>query len=222
MIKETNIAVSPELYQRCGNCLPKIDFKLSLNQPTGRFFYDPWEIKPEFKHTPWDEILQTLPPTIGEARLIKLEPGNCYFSHGDIDDRYHLNLSGRKSYLVDLDNNIMHALPNTGNWYTINTAIHHSAVNFGDIPRIQLVVRQLLNNATIAEYKKISIVLDTSKPDYRYQFDEILSPWLNLGCKSGIINNFTVVDSTVNFNLHSAFVNNLYAVADCQFNITAT
>jgi hypothetical protein len=222
MIKETKYTVPNELYQSCINSLPEIDFKLALNQPTNRFFYDPWEIKTEFKGTVWEQLLNTLPKHIGEARLIKLEPGSCYFSHSDIDDRYHLTLTGKRSYLVDLDNNKMYSLKNEGIWYSMDTSLHHSAVNFGDIPRVQLVVRHLLNNINLPNCIKINITLDVSKHDYRYEFDDVLSPWLNFGCKAGFINNFELNSNTVSFDLQREFIDNLYTLSDNRFNITAT
>jgi hypothetical protein len=222
MIKETSYIVDDDLYQQCIKELPNIDFKLTLNNPTSDFFYDSWEIKSEFKNTVWEKVLNTLPKSIGEARLIKLDPGNCYFSHCDIDDRYHLTLTGKKSYLVNLDDEKMYALKNERTWYTMDASFHHSAVNFGDIPRIQLVVRQLLNKNNIEDFKKVNITLDVNKHDYRYEFDDIISPWLNFGCKKGFINNFNVVKNVVSFDLHSSFVDELYKISNNKFNITAT
>jgi hypothetical protein len=222
MIKETSYVVDTNLYQQCVKELPNIDFKLTLNNPAGDFFYDSWEIKSEFKNTVWEKVLNTLPKNIGEARLIKLDPGNCYFSHCDIDDRYHLTLTGKKSYLVNLDDEKIYALKNERTWYTMDASFHHSAVNFGDIPRIQLVVRQLLNKNNIEDFKKVSITLDVNKHDYRYEFDDIISPWLNFGCKSGFINNFNVVKNIVSFDLHNSFVDELYKISNNKFNINAT
>jgi hypothetical protein len=101
----------------------------------------------------------------------------------------------------------------------MDTSLHHSAVNFGDIPRVQLVVRQLLTSSDLHNSKRINIVLDITKHDYRYEFDDILSPWLNFGCKAGIINNFDVVDNTIIFDLSETHIDNLYALSNNRFNI---
>ncbi len=90
MLTKLNYTVSADLLQEAANSLPSEDFKSSINSPTGSFFYDPWVIKPEFENTVWNKILSTLPFEVGEARIIVLSYGDCYQSHGDIDDRYHV------------------------------------------------------------------------------------------------------------------------------------
>ena len=35
--------------------------KTPINEPTGSFFYDNWNIKEEYKNTPWATVLNTLP-----------------------------------------------------------------------------------------------------------------------------------------------------------------
>jgi hypothetical protein len=220
MIQETKFLVPADVFQLALNEVPTIDFKLTLNQPTGRFFYEPWQIKPEFKNTIWEKVLDTLPKEIGEARLIKLDPGTCYFGHSDIDDRYHLTLTGKKSYLVDLDKDKLHALKNHGLWYTMNTEPRHSAVNFGDIPRVQLVVRHLLKESEIKHITHVSITLDTAKHDYRYEFDDVLSPWLNRSCKQGVVNNFNVDKHMVSFDMHPAFLQEFNLLTNNRFNVT--
>jgi hypothetical protein len=219
MILETKFFVPSDLLEQGLKEIPKINFKLSLNCPTGKFFYDPWEIRPEFKDTVWEKILLTLPKEIGEARLIKLKSGECYFGHGDIDDRYHLSLTGKKSYLVDLDNDKLYSLKNNGLWYTMDAGLRHSAVNFGDISRIQLVVRQLLPRSLIENITNVSIILNTSKKNYRYEFDNLLSPFLNQGCKNRFIDNFDVCENIVKFDIDSNFLENLYSVSNNLFDI---
>jgi hypothetical protein len=81
---------------------------ITINQPTGDFFYDDWELKSEYKDTAIEHIYSSLPKRKGEARIISLSGGEAYSSHADIDDRYHLNLSGDRSFLIDLDNRTMH------------------------------------------------------------------------------------------------------------------
>ena len=148
MLTQLQYTVSNELLQESLSDLPK-DKKLTINQPIGDFFYTAWKIKEEYKNTVWDKILSSLPETVGEARIIILEPGTCYQSHCDIDDRYHLNISGTNSYLINLDDEIMYPIKHDGHWYKMNGGIRHSAVNFGQTPRIQLVVRSLLTNSVL-------------------------------------------------------------------------
>lgn len=222
MILETNIKVDSDLYNNCVNNAIKSDTKITLNKPTGRFFYDPWIIKDEYKNTIWEQVLNTLPNNIGEARLITLEPGTCYYSHADIDDRYHLTLTGRQSFLIDLEHNQMHKLVNDGLWYNMDAGLIHSAVNFGDIPRTQLVVRKLLTEVRGYPSKLLTVTLNTDIHDSRYYFDKEVSPFLNRGCKSGIINGFTVDKNVVKFNIHSDFAQVLIDKSCDRYTITAS
>lgn len=221
MITKTNFRVDKELYQKCVEGAMISDGKITVNQPMGRFFYDPWAIKDEYKGTIWDEVLKTLPVGIGEARLITLQPGTCYYSHADIDDRYHLTLTGRRSYLIDLESDTMHKLDNDGIWYTMDAGLIHSASNFGDVPRIQLVVRKLLNDVSGYPASKITITLNTDIYDSRYYFDSEISPFLNRGCKSGIINSFSVDKNIVTFNIHKDFVQTILDKSSDRYTITA-
>jgi hypothetical protein len=220
MIRKTPYSIFKKLLTDSLSSIPAIDYRLSINQPTGDFFYDRWEIKPEFKDTVWEEILNTLPFDKGEARLIKLVPGGCYMSHADIDDRWHLSLTGNQSFLIDLDDQVMHRLDIDGYWYDMNAGKTHTAANFGDIDRVQLVVRHLLTNSNITGVKKVTIALDTAQHDYRYQFDKFISPWLNGGCKQGFVNNFSVDQNIVTFDLHEQFVQELVRISQDKFNIT--
>lgn len=220
MIKQTSYSISKKLLTDSLSSIPAIDYRLSINQPTGDFFYDPWEIKPEFKDTVWEEILNSLPFDKGEARLIKLVPGGCYMSHADIDDRWHLSLTGNQSFLIDLDDQVMHRLDVDGYWYNMNAGKTHTAANFGDVDRVQLVARHLLTNSNIKNIKKITIELDTAQHDYRYQFDKFISPWLNVRCKQGVINSFSVNQNIVTFNLYDQLVHELDSVSQEKFNIT--
>lgn len=209
MIEETIYKIDPNLYSEAVNSIPLFDERLTLNEPTGRFFYEPWTITSVFKGTIWDTILKTLPNNIGEARLIKLVPGKCYYCHSDIDDRYHLPLTGNKSYLINLDDNQMHLLENTGKWYDMNTEFRHTAANFGDMPRIQLVVRKLLRETFGYPSQKIVITLSDNAYHSRYYFDDNISPLLNRWCKLGIVHSFSVDKNIVIFNLHKEFVQQL-------------
>ena len=207
MITPTPYCISESLVRDGTSSLPTIDSRLAINRPTGRFFYDPWEIKPEFKNTVWETILLSLNGPIGEARLISLEPGICYRSHADIDDRWHLTLVGEQSFLIDLDNQLMHSITEIGRWYSMDTSICHSAANFGSYSRVQLVVRQLLTDCTLKDPVVISIA--ENKFDSRYQFDNLISPWLNKRCKERFINNVTVTESSITLSVEKQYADEL-------------
>jgi len=175
--------------------------KTILNEPTGNFFYDPWNIKKEFKNTIWEEMLSTLPTPIGEARIIKMEPGTTYMAHSDIDDRWHLNLEGNDSYLIDLDNLDMYALERDGYWYTMDAGKKHVASNFGPVDRIQIVVRKLLIETEDKNLVNVIINPTAKKFDYRFQFDKHVSPWLNRTNKKGLMKDFAHDGSNVSFKV---------------------
>ena len=45
MLKKTDIKITKELLAAAVNNLPSDEFRLTINEPTGSFFYDPWTIK---------------------------------------------------------------------------------------------------------------------------------------------------------------------------------
>lgn len=175
--------------QAIQNC-PQNIFKYPINQPTGNFFYDPWELKPEFQNTEWEIIYNSLLGDKGEARIITLESGNNYYSHADIDDRWHLSLDGNQSYLIDLSTLKMVETHRDGIWYSMDAGQLHTAANFGQIPRRQLVVRKLLTRNILKNPIQLSITKIKDAFDYRYQFDHKVSPWLNFANKQGLITDF--------------------------------
>lgn len=189
--------------------------KHTINEPTGDFFYDPWRIKEEFKGTIWEKVLNTLTFPVGEARIIVLETGTCYFKHADIDDRYHLNIGGDCSYLLDLENKVMHEMKRDGMWYKMNAGILHTAINVGEIHRVQLVVRDLLNHNSISNPARIRMT--GSGVNARYVFDSVFSPWLNVANKKGILDNFSNTGSSVAFTLNSDYLQELKSIAPKNF-----
>lgn len=222
MLTLTNYTISDEVLQEAIKSLPKVDYRLVLNRPTGRFFNDPWEIKTEFKGTVWETILDTLAVPKGEARLIKLLQGQCYPSHADIDDRWHLSLTGNHSYLIDLDNNQMHQISELGRWYTMDAGRRHTAANFGSGERIQLVVRQLLPTPSIKDPRNVSIKLIKIVEDRRFIFDDIISPWLNYAYKKGIVDNFKGEDLEATFIMEESYIAELRALIKDHFTLTIT
>lgn len=224
MIKPTDYIVSNSLLERCIAELPFVDFKLTINQPTGKFFYDPWEIKPEYKNTVWEKVLNCIPYSKGEARIIKLDSGTCYTSHADIDDRWHLSLTGNKCYMIDLDANVMHPISADGVWYDMNAGNHHSAATFGEVDRYQIVVRQLLTNGNLKNPKKV-LITPTTQHKARYNFDERFSPWLNRANKKSILRNFTIEDldlTIASFETEHIVANELSMIGGKEFSVEIT
>jgi len=202
MLTPTNYKIDPTLFQEALQQLPEAGMKTTINQPNGDFFYDPWILKEEYKGTVWETLYNSLPVLKGEARIIILEPGQCYQCHADIDDRYHLTILGEKSYLIDLETNQMHFLNQNGIWYNMDAGQLHTAANFGKVARVQLVVRQLLKKNNIENPIKVT-VKPVSKDLYhaRYLFDYHISPWLNAANKNGYINDFKHVNGSAIFEI---------------------
>lgn len=220
MLELTNYTVPDVFLQEAINSIPEIDSRLALNRPTGKFFNDPWEIKPEFKGTVWETILNILDEPKGEARLIKLTQGESYPSHADIDDRWHLALTGNNSYLIDLEKLVMHQVRQDGKWYSMDAGIRHTAANFGSEDRVQLVVRKLLPVPCIQTPVKIKIVLKTIVMDRRFIFDDIISPWLNYAYKKGIVDNFKGEDLQATMVIESEYVEELRQLINDHFILT--
>jgi len=179
-----------------------------LNNPTGDFFYDPWQIKEEYKNTVFEKLLSVL-PDIGQARLIRLVSGDTYFAHADIDDRYHMSIQGNYSYIIDLDNDIMHSVPIDGCWYIMDAGLLHVASNFGEIYRYQLVVRRLLTRSTSNNLIQVSVEPKIVHDKLRYHFDATLSGWLNRINKQGLIDNFKTTKMGCKMLLDSSLVEEL-------------
>ncbi len=220
MLNKTPYSITQDQLKRAQESLPEIDERLALNKPTGSFFNDPWEIKPEFRGTVWEEILDCLQEDKGEARLIKLIQGESYASHADIDDRWHLSLTGDHSYLIDLEQQRMFPIQQDCQWYSMNAGIRHTAANFGSCDRIQLVVRKLLPTPKINNPITISMKLKTITEDRRFIFDDVMSPWLNFAYKKGIIDNFDGKDLEARFTLESDYLPEVEKIAEKYFTVT--
>jgi hypothetical protein len=211
MITKTDFIVDYNLLNKAVNSVSSIEGKITLNQPCGRFFYDPWEIKPEYKNTVWEEILNSLGTVIGEARLINLKTESCYTSHADIDDRWHLSITGNHVYLIDLDNNIMHKTNEIGVWYLMDAGRRHSAVNFGKNNRVQLVVRKLLDDNIL----KNPIDVDLNADMYsRFDMDDKLSPWLNIMSKNGFISDFSYSNNSLKLKIENEYFDDFKQILD--------
>ena len=70
MITNTEFTTTPAKLSEALMMCQSMTGKSVLNKPTNDFFYDTWEILPEYKGTVFDELLAPL-ENIGEARIIK-------------------------------------------------------------------------------------------------------------------------------------------------------
>lgn len=224
MLSKTDHTVPLSLIEEALENLPSVDGKFCINEPIGNFFYDPWRIKDEFVGTVWETIYNSLPYNKGEARIIKLEGGECYISHADIDDRWHLNLSGIKCYLTDLDRLKMHALEQDGIWYSMDAGNRHTASNFGNRIRYQLVVRQLLIRHNFKNTLTITVKAkpEVNSEDARFIFDDVISPWLNAANKLATITNFSFNNGTVSFETIPLVAEKFKELLPSEFEINET
>jgi len=229
MMRKTNIKFSIEkikeicqgaYVQNLVNFVDDPKYKTEINQPTGDFFYDSWVVKEEFKNSVFDDLLKTLPKSIGQARLIILKPGTCYHSHSDIDDRFHINLQSQYSYLIDLDDNQMYNTEVDGEWYEMNAGKRHVAANFGSIPRIQFVVRKLLPKNNLRNPVKVNMRYSGNKENkFRFIFDDEVSPWLNYACKNKIIDKFKTDQQQIWFEIEKSELESIQNKFVANFNI---
>lgn len=211
MIKPLPYTVTSEMLAEVGTIYNT--GRQAVNEPTGRFFYDPWVIKPEYKGTVWEKLLDTLPAPIGEARIITLKSATCYPTHADIDDRYHLNLQGEASYLIDLENNKLHPVTQDGIWYNMDAGRLHTATNFGRMDRVQFVVRQLLVDNKLTQPARVTIsVGGSSEDDSRFMFDQIVSPWLNRANKAGLMSDFRYENRNILFSIERVAINDFTSI----------
>jgi hypothetical protein len=192
-----------------------------LNEPRGNFFYDSWQIKDVYKDTLWKQVLDTLSYTIGQARIIKLEPGESYMAHADIDNRWHLNLTGEQSYLIDLDNKVMHECVRDTWWTYMDASRIHAATNYGSIPRLQLVVREpLFKSRQPVDLVAISMEPAYKQHDFRYKFDKIFSPFLNRANQKYKLADFAHEEFTLSFKLEKELLDEFKQLITPEFKVT--
>jgi hypothetical protein len=201
MIAITSFKLSKDLLNEAIHAMPIFSDRLALNKPTNQFFHDPWEIKDQFKNTVWEKVLDSLAVPKGEARLIKLPTKSCYTGHADIDDRWHLTLVSQKSYLIDLDTDTMYNTNDSGCWYNMDASKRHTAANFGNDDRIQLVVRHLLPIVNLKDPVTISIEDNPKEEESRYIFDDVVSPRLNILSKEKLISNISATVNSITFDI---------------------
>jgi hypothetical protein len=192
-----------------------------LNEPTGDFFYDTWTIKDLYKDTIWQQVLDTMPMSIGQARIIKLDPGESYMAHADIDNRWHLNLTGEQAYLIDLDNKVMHECTRDNRWAYMDASRIHVAANYGSIPRLQLVVREPLRNSRVSvALVSISIEAAYEQHDFRYKFDKIFSPFLNRANQKYKLADFAHTTFSLSFKLERELLEKFKELVTPEFKVT--
>ena len=92
----------------------------------------------------------------------------------------------------------------------------HSAANFGQYPRYQLVVRQLLTRS-LWVYKDISIYPGGENP--RYMFDKFISPILNQMDYRNVMNNFEVLETGVRLTTNQHWAKSIKDILPIGFNI---
>jgi hypothetical protein len=220
MLKRLNWTANEIIIEQAIQSYPKENERIILNRPTGNFFYDKWELNTEFIGTAWEKILASFPKEIGEARVIKLIPGETYMAHADIDDRWHLNLTGDRCYLIDLDTEHMHLLIQDRHWYEMDTGKIHVASNFGSVDRLQIVIRKLLTQTTEVDLVSVTITPNGYQHDYRYKFDQIISPYLNRANKKSMLKDFKVNKEVVSFKLARCELSNFKNSITENFNVT--
>jgi len=220
MLTPTKHTVDTKLFQEACNQLPKHGMKTTINKPSGDFFYNPWMLKDEYKGTVWETLYNSLPVDKGEARIIILDPGQCYQIHADIDDRYHLNIWGDSSYLINLVQEIMYPLSQDGIWYDMDAGFLHTATNFGRKARVQLIVRKLLKNNKLTNPVEVALATSMDNTNHaRFLFDNTMSPWFNEANKLGYINNFTQGNIAVTFNIEQDKLDSLKCILPKEFKL---
>lgn len=187
--------------------LPQLEEgKNELSSPTGKFFYDPWELLPQYKGTALETLYNKLPEA-GQARVMLMKEGTCYSEHADIDDRYHLTLDAESSYLIDMDSDFMNATTVNNTVFLMDGGIIHTAANFGHMPRSELVIRKLLKHNQLRDPVRLNLSVNYAIFDLRYRFDIVFSPWLNRANKKGIIDNFEPIsESEIKLDLEKDFI----------------
>ena len=192
-----------------------------LNEPTGDFFYDKWVIKEFYKDTIWEQVLDTMPMSIGQARIINLAPGESYMAHADIDNRWHLNLTGEHAYLIDLDEKVMYECVRDNRWAYMDASRIHAATNYGSIPRLQLVVREPLRRSRQSvDLVSISMEPAYEQQDFRYKFDNRFSSFLNRANQKHKLADFAHTTFSLSFKLERELLEEFEKLVTPEFKVT--
>ena len=191
MLTKTNIQfnINPIIEQVFS--LSWTEKSIVLNETSGTLLNGPYTILPKFVNTPLGDALAKL-GNIGEARLLRLEPGETYSAHTDPDDRLHLSIiSNEFCYLANLEDNTIHTLPVDGYIWELDTSIRHSAFNLGSYVRINLNVRKLLPAFAEPGY---AVTADGDKFNWKQELYLDIMGYINCKIKEGVITGFTKID----------------------------
>lgn len=159
--------------------------------------------------------------SIGQARIIKMEPGESYMAHADIDNRWHLNLTGEQAYLIDLDEKVMYECVKDNRWAYMDASQIHAATNYGSIPRLQLVVREPLRRSR-QPVDLVSIGMEPAyeQHDFRYKFDKIFSPFLNRANQKYKLSDFSHTTFCLTFKLERELFDEFKQLLTPEFKVT--
>ncbi len=166
----------------------------SIHSHEQDFFYADRTLNCNLHNTEFERLWNTLDRP-GEAQIQIIDSTRCYRSHCDIDNRWHFNLTGDDSFLVDIENQHLWPTRVDGRLYYLNTTFPHSAVNFGMRPRIQLVIRQCLRKNSLTDPVKCWLHHPsedtTHKNASRYLWDKCVQSWLNIHINTlGVVTDF--------------------------------
>jgi hypothetical protein len=160
-----------------------------------------------------------MPMSIGQARIIRMEPGESYMAHADIDNRWHLNLTGEQAYLIDLDDEVMYKCERDYRWAYMDASRIHAATNYGSVPRLQLVVREPLRCSRVpVDLVSISMVRG-SQHDFRYKFDKIFSPFLNRANWAHKLADFAYTEFNLSFKLERELLEEFEKLVNTEFKV---
>ena len=159
-------------------------FPLEIHTTTDDFFYGERKLLDRYKGTEFEKLWNSLERP-GEAQIQVLDRGRCYLGHCDVDDRYHMTLFGNNSYLIDIEKNNLFPTEVDHTVWFLETSTKHTAANFGTVPRVQLVIRKLLNKNSLKNPVPVYLHLQSKDKHFknatRYNFDVMVQSFINTG-----------------------------------------
>jgi hypothetical protein len=163
--------------------MPFFDKFVQLNETDeGRLLNGPYRIKSDFIGTPLGNLLEQL-GNIGEARLLKLKPGESYMAHSDPDDRLHMSIiTNEYTRIIDLEENKMYHLPVDGSVWLMDTGPIHVASNFGAHDRVHLNIRVLLPDVKEGYTR---FIVEGGDYDWKHVIQVSITRWINRALKEG-------------------------------------
>lgn len=159
-------------------------FPLQMHTTNNNFFYGERQLLDRYKGTEFERLWNSL-ESPGEAQIQVLDRGRCYIGHCDVDDRYHITLFGNNSYLIDIEKNNLFPTEIDNTVWFLETSTKHTAANFGTVPRVQLVIRKLLNKNKLKNPIPVFLHLQSEDTHFknaaRYKFDTMVQSFINIG-----------------------------------------